>query len=106
MWDGAHIRTLLLTFLFRLARPLIEEGKIYVGLPPLFKIKWGKDNAEYFRTVDDMEEKVNEFKSAGKVAGKDYIISRFKGLNASPETLRSVGITHLKLEGSIDLANV
>ena len=36
--DGAHIRTLLLTFLFRYCRPLFEQGHVFVGMPPLFKV--------------------------------------------------------------------
>ena len=45
--DGQHIRTLLLTLLFRFMRPLIEEGYVYLAQPPLFKIKWSREDAEY-----------------------------------------------------------
>ena len=45
--DGQHINTLLLTFLFRFMRPLVEAGHVYLSRPPLYKIKWGRDDFEY-----------------------------------------------------------
>ena len=45
--DGQHIRTLLLTLLFRFMRPLIEEGYVYLAQPPLYKIKWSREEADY-----------------------------------------------------------
>ncbi len=45
--DGQHINTLLLTFLFRFMRPLVEAGHVFLSRPPLYKIKWGRDHFEY-----------------------------------------------------------
>ena len=54
--DGGHIQCLLLTFFYRYMKPLIEDGRLYVALPPLFKIQSGK-NIEYAYTVEEMKEK-------------------------------------------------
>ncbi|WOL01842.1 DNA gyrase subunit B, chloroplastic/mitochondrial-like [Canna indica] len=72
--DGAHIRTLLLTFFFRYQRALFDEGCIYVGVPPLYKVERGK-HAQY--CYDDAELKflLNTFP-----ANASYNIQRFKGL--------------------------
>ena len=56
--DGAHIRTLLLTFFFRYARPLIENGYIYIAQPPLFKITVGK-HSEYLYDEKALDKKLN-----------------------------------------------
>ncbi len=68
--DGGHIQCLLLTFFYRYMRPLIEDGRLFVALPPLFKIQSGK-NIEYAYTVDEMKEKSK---------GKKCEIQRYKGL--------------------------
>ena len=68
--DGGHIQCLLLTFFYRYMRPLIEDGRLYVALPPLFKIQSGK-NIEYAYTVEEMKEKSK---------GKKCEIQRYKGL--------------------------
>ena len=68
--DGGHIQCLLLTFFYRYMKPLIEDGRLFVALPPLFKIQSGK-NIEYAYTVDEMKEKAK---------GKRCEIQRYKGL--------------------------
>ncbi|PUZ57314.1 hypothetical protein GQ55_5G420500 [Panicum hallii var. hallii] len=72
--DGAHIRTLLLTFFFRYQRALFDEGCIYVGVPPLYKVERGKQ-AHYCYDDGDLKEIVNTFP-----ANASYHIQRFKGL--------------------------
>ena len=68
--DGGHIQCLLMTFFYRYMRPLIDNGKLFIALPPLFKIQSGK-NIEYAYTVEEMKEKSK---------GKKCEIQRYKGL--------------------------
>lgn len=79
--DGAHIRTLLLTFLFRYMRPLIELGYVYIAQPPLFKVKVGKEES-YVYTDRELEEKLKT------LAEGSYALQRYKGLGEmNPEQL-------------------
>ncbi|HEX2057348.1 MAG TPA: DNA topoisomerase (ATP-hydrolyzing) subunit B [Actinomycetota bacterium] len=71
--DGAHIKTLLLTFFFRHMRPLIEEGYVYVAQPPLYRVPY-KGKVHYFRN----DEELDAFKAANN--GSKIEASRFKGL--------------------------
>lgn len=74
--DGAHIQVLLLTFFYRYMKPLIEEGKIFIALPPLYKVSKGTGKKEVIEYAWDE----NELKAAIKKVGKGYIIQRYKGL--------------------------
>jgi DNA gyrase subunit B len=75
--DGSHIMTLYLTFFFRHMRPLVDNGHIYVAVPPLYKATWGK-NKKYLFNDSDREAFMKEFTK--KNADKKVIIQRFKGL--------------------------
>lgn len=70
--DGAHIKTLLLTFFFRHMKPLIERGNIYVAQPPLYKVEHNK-NSYYFFNEQELNTKLKEMESNPKV-------QRYKGL--------------------------
>ncbi len=83
--DGQHIRTLLLTLLFRFMRPLIEHGNVFLAQPPLYKIKWGKDDWEYAYSDRERDGLVEAGQAAGRKLPKDAI-QRFKGLGEMNHT--------------------
>ncbi len=79
--DGAHIQILLLTFFYHYMRGLIEAGKLYIALPPLYKLDYGKNKQIYAYSDDELNEIKND--NSGK-----YTIQRYKGLGEmNPEQL-------------------
>ena len=83
--DGQHIRTLLLTLLFRFMRPLLEQGYVYLAQPPLYKIKWGgKEPVQYAFSDKERDGFIQIGLDAGKRLPKEDGIQRFKGLGEMP----------------------
>jgi len=78
--DGLHIRTLILTLLFRYMRPLIEHGYVYLAQPPLFKIKWSNADHQYVYSDAERDKALADGAAAGKRIPKDNSIQRYKGL--------------------------
>ena len=74
--DGAHIQTLLLTFFYHYMKPLINAGKVFVAVPPLYRVYKGSGKDYKYRYAWDD----NELNEAKKEIGKGYLITRYKGL--------------------------
>ncbi|HEX9711827.1 MAG TPA: DNA topoisomerase (ATP-hydrolyzing) subunit B [Actinomycetota bacterium] len=76
--DGAHIRTLLLTFFFRHLRPLVEQGYVYIAQPPLYSIRFGANEVHYVFSDRERDELLKQRE------GKKAEVGRFKGLGEMP----------------------
>lgn len=104
--DGAHIRTLLLTFFYRFMKPLIDEGNIYIAQPPLYKISHGK-RIEYAYNDEQKDIVLSSFEDSNRVN-----IQRYKGLGEmNPEQLwettmdPEVRTLHRITEADAEIAN-
>jgi DNA gyrase subunit B len=94
--DGQHINTLLLTLLFRFMRPLVEAGHVFLSQPPLYKIKWGRDEFEYAYSDRERDSLIQLGRERGKRIREDSI-QRFKGLgemNAEELRVTTMDIAH------------
>ena len=78
--DGQHISTLLLTLLFRYMRPLVEEGHVYLAMPPLYKLKWAKGDPGFAFSDAERDAQLKEGLEAGRKINTDDGIQRYKGL--------------------------
>jgi len=78
--DGQHIRTLLLTLLYRFMRPIIEYGYVYLAQPPLYRIKWSNAEHEYVYTDAERDDRLAAGQLEGKKLPKENSIQRYKGL--------------------------
>ena len=78
--DGQHIRTLLLTLLFRYMRPLVEHGHVYLAQPPLYRLKWSNAEHEYVYSDRERDAMIALGQQAGRRLPKENAIQRYKGL--------------------------
>ena len=78
--DGQHIRTLLLTLLFRFMRPLVEQGYVFLAQPPLYKIKWSREVADFAYSDRERDALMEAGFAAGRRLPKEEAVQRYKGL--------------------------
>ncbi|MGI5350039.1 DNA topoisomerase (ATP-hydrolyzing) subunit B [Streptomyces sp. CA-250714] len=94
--DGQHINTLLLTLLFRFMRPLVEAGHVFLSQPPLYKIKWSRDEFQYAYSDPERDSLIQLGREQGKRI-RDDSVQRFKGLgemNADELRVTTMDIEH------------
>ena len=86
--DGQHIRTLLLTLLFRFMRPLVERGHVFLAQPPLYKVKWIRETPQYAYSDRERDALIAAGSTAGRKLPKEEAVQRYKGLGEmNPEQL-------------------
>ncbi|MGI8666771.1 MAG: DNA topoisomerase (ATP-hydrolyzing) subunit B [Jatrophihabitans sp.] len=78
--DGQHITTLLLTLLFRFMRPLIENGRVFLSQPPLYKVKWSKGDPDFAYSDRERDGLIAQGEAAGRRRAAGDSIQRYKGL--------------------------
>ncbi|MDO8307588.1 MAG: DNA topoisomerase (ATP-hydrolyzing) subunit B [Actinomycetota bacterium] len=78
--DGQHIRTLLLTLLFRFMKPLVEQGFVFLAQPPLYKIKWSREVADFAYSDRERDALIEAGIAAGRRLPKEEAVQRYKGL--------------------------
>ena len=87
--DGMHIRTLLLTLLFRFMRPLIDAGYVYLAQPPLYRIKWSNSPHEFAYSDRERDGLIAQGEGKGRRMPKENGVQRYKGLGEmNPAELR------------------
>jgi DNA gyrase subunit B len=78
--DGQHIRTLLLTLLFRFMKPLVSDGRVFLAQPPLYKLKWQREEPQYAYSDRERDALIAAGQASGKKLPKDDAVQRYKGL--------------------------